>query len=79
MISYEHIESSLGALSGVVFWRAVVNSDTIKSPETLTGVAVGVLQRYDISFDTSRGVSQSAPLYGAMMWRKRGNDAGTGQ
>ena len=54
MISLGHVESGHGALPGFVFWRATANSASVKSAETLIGVAVGVLQRSATSFDTSR-------------------------
>ena len=60
MISSRIIESASGALLDFVFWRTAVNSAAVKSPELLIGVAAGVLQRSDTSFDTSRVESRSA-------------------
>ena len=63
MISSRKIESHSEAIHSFVFRRAAANSAAVKSPEILTGVAVGVFQRSDTSFDTSRVDSQSALSY----------------
>ena len=62
MISSKHIESGSGALHDFVFQGAATNSAAVKSPEILTGVAIGDLQRSYI-FDTSRFDLRSEPLY----------------
>ena len=80
MMSSEHIESGSG--TNLVL-RATANSAAVKSPETLTGVAIGVLECFHTSFDTSRVDSQSAPSYflflgscAAMALTRTDNDEG---
>ena len=64
MISSGHTESGPGTLHSFVFWRAAVNSAAVKSPpQILTGVALGVLQQSDTTYDTSRVNSRSALSY----------------
>ena len=43
MISFGHVELVPGALPRFVFERAAANSATVKSPKTLTSVAIGAL------------------------------------
>ena len=63
MISSGHIELGRGASPGFVFRRATANFAAVKSLKILIGVAVGVLQRSDTFFDTSRVDLRLAPLF----------------
>ena len=61
MISSGHKESGPKLYPVLYFGWWPASSADVKSPKTLTGVAVHVLQRSDTSFDTSRVDSRSAP------------------
>ena len=63
MISFGHVESDLGALASFLFLRAAAEFAAVKLPKILTSVAVGVLQRFDRYFDTSRVDARLASSY----------------
>ena len=53
MISLGHTESGTEVSPSFVIWKTTANSAAVKSPEILIGVAVGVHQQSDTSFETS--------------------------